>query len=256
MNRRWIKHGCLLGLLGSASLFAHAEAVNTLTAKFEPQHQTTLTFSQAPRADLLVQAALQHLQLNMAQIDWNNSALFDVQAPYDLPQHVFAMIEQQRQLNDADQATWQQLSVSLKTYQFAQRIFTPLDPDTTRLYLKDNPVLAGELRLQLNRQPSTVTILGDVVHAGPVAWQERHSALAYIGEDNLRHAHSYVWVIQPDGHAEQHAIAYWNQQFKEVAPGAMIYVPIKTRAVKSSNPTLNQDLTLAIVELLRNRLPL
>ncbi|WP_354004736.1 capsule biosynthesis GfcC family protein [Vibrio stylophorae] len=48
---------------------------------------------------------------------------------------------------------------------------------------------------------------------------EQASILRYMGLDE-------VYVIQPNGHLEIHTVAYWNENSRGIAPGAIILSPI------------------------------
>ena len=52
-----------------------------------------------------------------------------------------------------------------------------------------------------------------------------------------------IYVIEPDGRVFVQGIALWNRSTPlTLAPGALIYVPLSARAIKSVDPLLNHDL--------------
>ncbi|MGO1298830.1 MAG: capsule biosynthesis GfcC family protein, partial [Vibrio sp.] len=129
-------------------------------------------------------------------------------------------------------------------------------PDTTRVDADMNPLITGKWILNLQTHTNSVLVLGNVKHMGEQPWQQRQDALTYAHSAGLLTSPlSELTVIQPDGQVETHPVAYWNRDFHEVSPGAIVYVPMPHAhawfAVEKSNVSTNR----VIVDLLRNRLP-
>ncbi|MBF4337610.1 capsule biosynthesis GfcC family protein, partial [Vibrio anguillarum] len=190
-------------------------------------------------------------------IDWLSSALFDVSSPYQKKQQVLLAITHQESLAaSAHKKRWRQLKEQLRARTFAQRIFTPLDPDITRITASQNPKLQGQWLLSLNALPTTVSVLGNVKQAGDMAWKPRTDAGHYVRSAGLAETDiSQVWVIQPDGHASLHDIAYWNHDFQDIAPGATLYVPFPIETTSLYPQYSLHNVNDIVVELLRNQLP-
>lgn len=62
----------------------------------------------------------------------------------------------------AQKALWETLRDQLRLSAFAKRIFTPIDPDWTRLAAQDNPRLNGQWLLTLNPRVAEVSVYGAV----------------------------------------------------------------------------------------------
>lgn len=214
-----------------------------------------LTFNEAPRADDLVLDALRVMQRSTADIDWLSSALFEISHPYDKKQQVLTAVSIQEQLAAEHHKTqWRQLYEQLNKRSFSKRIFTPLEPDVTRITADQNPKLSGQWLLILPPLPTKVAVLGNVKLSDQITWQPRTDARYYLDKLGLVDKNtSQVWVIQPDGQASLHNIAYWNYQFQNIAPGATIYVPLPV--IKNTLSSQLSDVNHAVVDLLRNQQP-
>ncbi|GAB6264336.1 hypothetical protein PSSHI_45800 [Photobacterium sp. R1] len=136
-----------------------------------------------------------------------------------------------------------------------QRIIQSLDRDSVRISPDKNPGLNGQFRLQVITRPETVKVFGAFLQPNvedskiKLSWQERKNATDYLQQvTSLTISNpDYLWVIQPDGKAEQHNIAYWNRNHKDIAPGATIYLPFTS--LPDGYESLNDD----IVDLLKQR---
>lgn len=136
-----------------------------------------------------------------------------------------------------------------------QRIIQSLDRDWVRISPDKNPGLNGQFRLQVITRPETVKVFGAISPPNvedsdiKLSWQERKNATDYLQQVTPLTISNpdYLWVIQPDGKAEQHKIAYWNRNHKDIAPGATIYLPF------TSLPDGYESLNDNIVDLLKQR---
>ncbi|NAX46762.1 hypothetical protein CAG70_07100 [Photobacterium halotolerans] len=148
-----------------------------------------------------------------------------------------------------------QLAQSLASPLPGERIFLPLDSDRVRIVPDNNPALNGPFVLRFATRPNTVKVTGALkLPAGNTAdislpWQERQDAAGYLKQlQALSVANrDTVWVIQPDGKAEQHSIAYWNRQHKDIAPGAILYLAF------TDLPASAKSLNTQIIHLLSQR---
>ncbi|MCM0147585.1 capsule biosynthesis GfcC family protein [Photobacterium galatheae] len=149
----------------------------------------------------------------------------------------------------------QVLAKSLSTPLPGQRIFQPLDLDWVRIAPNKNPGLNGQFMLQVITRPETVKVFAALSQPNmtdgeiTIPWQERNNATDYLQQVTpLTISHKdYLWVIQPDGNTEQHEIAYWNRNHKDIAPGATLYLPLTS--LPDGYESLNHD----IVNLLKQR---
>ncbi|WP_162144617.1 capsule biosynthesis GfcC family protein [Photobacterium halotolerans] len=166
-----------------------------------------------------------------------------------------ALADHWRYRRPAASETLIQLAQSLASPLPGERIFLPLDSDRVRIVPDNNPALNGPFVLRLATRPNTVKVTGALrLPAGNTAdislpWQERQDAAGYLKQIQALAVadRDYVWVIQPDGKAEQHSIAYWNRQHKDIAPGAILYLAF------SDLPASAKSLNSQIIHLLSQR---
>lgn len=218
----------------------------------------SLSFAQIPRADEAVIHALNATEHSMSDIDWLSSALFDVMSPYATKRQTLLAIAHQENLADLESKVhWRKLKQQLRAMSFAKRVFMPLDPDVLRISPEKNPRLKGKWLLTLPKLADEVLVIGNVKQPGQIKWRARQDANYYLDLSGRNERDiSHVWVIQPDGHAKLHSIAYWNDQFESIAPGATVYVPFPLKTTSLYPQYALNDVNHMIVELLRNQLPL
>ncbi|MCK6263190.1 capsule biosynthesis GfcC family protein [Vibrio sp. ZSDE26] len=231
----------------------------TITVQHSNKQPISITFEHAPRVDSAILTATNHHHLSLMDIDWLQSKLFDNTAPFSLKGETLSSIrEQEARAKGKDKPYWQALSTQFQEWHFSARVMTPLDPDTTRLDVNKNPRLRGQYQLYLrdiSAEP-TINVLGYVKQPRTLPWYPRKSAVDYLEITKpISSSHSSVWVIQPDGQAFEYPIAYWNYQFHNIAPGAIIYVPMPLNLVGNKSTT-NKDTNQLVIELLTHKLPL
>ncbi len=251
MSSRNVHQICLL----MCSFFtAYAHSATNIIVHTPEQHTFTLEFPETVRVDKAVMTVLEKQSLSTLNIDWLGSSLFDISNENKQKQHVLrTLIEYQKAAKPSINSYWQALRNQLRNTQFGTRVFIPIDPDITRLSTSHNPLLQGKWRLILANKPAPIQIFGAVQTQGKVSWHNRFSAKSYLQRARLIDEYtSNVTVIQPDGQVENHPIAYWNDNFQEVAPGAIIYVAMP----EADTLPFEQNANQLIVELLRNHIPL
>ncbi|MBD8514410.1 capsule biosynthesis GfcC family protein [Photobacterium sp. CAU 1568] len=230
------------------------------------EKELQLRYPQTVRLDRVQQDALANIyQLstksdNTAQalywqsLYWSGSFLWKADHPakqaialqqQSVDRQIRALADHWRYRHPAASETLIQLAQSLASPIPGERIFLPLDSDRVRIVPDNNPALNGPFVLRFATRPNTVKVTGALkLPAGNTAeislpWQERQDAAGYLKQiQALAVANrDYVWVIQPDGKAEQHSIAYWNRQHKDIAPGAILYLAFTDlpASAKSSN---------------------
>ncbi|MBJ6907554.1 capsule biosynthesis GfcC D2 domain-containing protein, partial [Vibrio cholerae] len=92
-------------------------------------------------------------------------------------QHVLLVLaHQQSAAPMAQKALWETLRDQLRLSAFAKRIFTPIDPDWTRLAAQDNPRLNGQWLLTLNPRVAEVSVYGAGKKPEDVTWRGRQPA--------------------------------------------------------------------------------
>jgi hypothetical protein len=229
--------------------------------KFNRQSLISIDFAHFPRLDKVVQQGLRRTGAEWEKVDWLASGLYDVNHQFTSKNQVISALAAHQELAERRSHNswyyWYQLSEDLKTMNFAKKIFQSIDPDTTRLKRRSNPKLVGHWFISLKKNTKSILVLGNIRNSGQQPWQARQSAKYYAKMAKLVDPTvSKITVIQPDGRVEHHPSGYWNQTFSEIAPGAIVYVPIPAEKfppflnkVQRKNPN---DL---VVELLRNKLP-
>ncbi len=253
-NKRLIKRFLLcFALIESVSVLAAPSEFIIKLDGSEPQY---LEFNGVPRLDTAVVTALSHQHTASADIDWLNSAFYDLSAQDTLFNTVSAVIADQMNLADQEnQELWLALQKDVGEWRYAQRVFAPLDPDITRLDSTKNPRLKGKWLLAFHTKVNSVWVLGNIADSGKYPWQTRQSAEDYITQAGGSDFDiSHVFVIQPNGLVEKHSVANWDPSFKEVAPGAIVYIPLPTKTPRLHPEYTMDDPNKMIIELLRNRI--
>ncbi len=172
-----------------------------------------------------------------------------------LDKQIRALADHWRHSRPAAGETLNELAQHLASPLPGERIFLSLDKDRVRIVPENNPALNGAFVLRLTTRPNTVKVTGALkLPTGNTAdislpWQERQDAAGYLKQVQMLSVanRDYVWVIQPDGKAEQHSIAYWNRQHKDIAPGATLYLAF------TDLPESAKSLNAQIIHLLSQR---
>ncbi|HET7662939.1 MAG TPA: capsule biosynthesis GfcC family protein, partial [Rhodanobacteraceae bacterium] len=119
-----------------------------------------------------------------------------------------------------------------------------LDPRPLQVSTQ-NHLLADGDRIVYPGRPSTVQVLGAVVHPCTLTFVPMQAARQYRNRCTLAAAADPDWlyIIQPDGHVTRRGIALWNRHgVQTLAPGAVVYVPLDPRVLPASvRDSLNQD---------------
>lgn len=109
---------------------------------------------------------------------------------------------------------------------------------------RNRPLGDGD-RLVYPGRPTTVTVMGvvaqrctlqHVAQQAPLDYLRHCPALGAASKDDL-------YVIEPDGRVEKIGIALWNRSaHSTLAPGAVLYVPLRPSALARVNPGLNEEI--------------
>lgn len=120
-----------------------------------------------------------------------------------------------------------------------------LDPRAVEVNAPENRPLAAGDRLYYPLRPATVRVVGAVRQPCTLPHVPLQDARLYLAacansdaadRDNL-------YVIEPDGRVFVQGIALWNRDApRALAPGAVIYVPLRERAVRKVDATMNSDI--------------
>jgi hypothetical protein len=120
-----------------------------------------------------------------------------------------------------------------------------LDPRAVEVNPPENHLLADGDRLYYPLRPGTVRVVGAVQHACALPLTPLQDARDYLASCAVSGEadQDTIYVIEPDGRVSVQGIALWNRSAPQVlAPGALIYVPLRAHAIKSIDPSLNGDL--------------
>jgi len=202
-------------------------------------HDVLLPAQVSPKAYLLGAAWL-HAPLRNAQERLKLGVLFDLAT-------VRSNALQDEETGLAALAA--RLSDKVQAMPVTGRRVAQLDPVRVELNRGDNPYLSNGDVLLYPARPTTVRVVGAVLGECELAYQPLQPAISYLkscprdpGADA-----DLLFVIQPDGRVFQQGIALWNET-KSVppAPGARIYVPVRSIAQGDPTPDLNTELAAFI----------
>ncbi|EOD81609.1 YjbG polysaccharide synthesis-related protein [Grimontia indica] len=249
---------CFVLTLLAVPTIAHTAEQTVLTVKTAADDKRVyqVTFDGAPRVSQVVSQgatvvranANNILAHNTDTIFWQGAGLFDAANSADIST-LKARVENQlgslkeRWQDDAEKlGAVSALSEFLASSTFASRISVTLDEDFYLAGSKVNPLVRGDLVLLLPARPNNVWVTGAVTQTTDADFSP-----VYIADDYLETAEtlntfgiSEVSVVQPNGELETHPVAYWNEVPKNVAPGAVIFVPFQ--GLPSELSSLNRDI--------------
>ncbi|MCX7515277.1 capsule biosynthesis GfcC family protein [Frateuria hangzhouensis] len=119
-----------------------------------------------------------------------------------------------------------------------------LDPRPLELSPK-NHLLADGDRVLFPARPGTIRVTGAVQRDCRLPHQPLRDARDYLADCALAAPAESDWlyVIQPDGAVTRLGTGLWNRAAAQpLAPGAMLYVPIRQSAASAVDPALNDQL--------------
>ncbi|OOG66267.1 hypothetical protein B0E46_01955 [Rhodanobacter sp. B04] len=120
-----------------------------------------------------------------------------------------------------------------------------LDPRAVEVDAPENHPLADGDRLYYPLRPDTIRVVGAVRQACSLPLVPLQDARLYLASCPMADQadRDTIYVIEPDGRMFVEDVALWNRTVpKMLAPGALIYVPLSTHAIKPVDPSLNDDL--------------
>lgn len=120
-----------------------------------------------------------------------------------------------------------------------------LDPRAVEVNPPQNlPLMDGD-RLYYPTRPDFIRVVGAVRQTCTLPLVPLQDARRYLSACvSTRQADiDWIYVIEPDGRVFRQGIALWNRKEPlPLAPGALIYVPLREHVASAIDPTLNQDL--------------
>lgn len=120
-----------------------------------------------------------------------------------------------------------------------------LDPRVVEVNAAQNHLLAAGDRLYYPLRPATIRVVGAVRQPCTLPLVPLQDARLYLASCPGSQAADLdeIYVIEPDGRVFVQKIALWNRAAPRVlAPGALVYVPLRKRAANRIDATLNDDI--------------
>lgn len=114
------------------------------------------------------------------------------------------------------------------------RVLYQFNWDSIELNPKQNrPLKQGDVFIAPVR-PDTISVGGAASQAN-LKFIPGQTVAAYIKDIKRLPGYdpSYVWVVTPDTHIRRIGVGYWNTQQAYLAPGSIIYVPLKSNFAHS-----------------------
>lgn len=125
----------------------------------------------------------------------------------------------------------------------------PIEGNVRRLEVSlgdRNRKLAHGDRFHFPERPQTITVVGAVLAPCALRHVPDQDATGYLEGcpiDPGAADPDRIFVIQPDGHAAELGIAAWNRSPRQLlAPGAIVYVPLRGRIIFRIAPELDRDM--------------
>lgn len=212
-------------------------------------HAETLTLKNAARLSDAALAAQPLPQAYMLGAAWLRPNLLESQRRLKAGV-LFDLTSLQRRAHDDDKSELATIAGSLAAWITSMPVTgrqpgSLLDPRAVEVNAEQNlPVATGD-RLYYPLRPDTIRVVGAVRQNCTLPLVPLQDARNYLascpgtGEADLDN----IYVIEPDGRVFVQGIALWNRSAPRVlAPGALIYVPLRARAIKAIDPALNGDL--------------
>lgn len=119
-----------------------------------------------------------------------------------------------------------------------------LEPRLLRLRPELNPEVRPGDQVIYPTRPDQIKVIGAVKQSCELPQVPAQDANAYLLACPASTAadHDNIYVIQPDGVVQPIGIALWNRSSPQpLAPGAILYVPIAERAVRTVDPEFNRQ---------------
>lgn len=127
-----------------------------------------------------------------------------------------------------------------------RRIPAELAPRIVEATPEENWPLAPGDTLFYPVRPTTVRIVGAVQQPCNLPFKPLAQARDYLDHCRLAKGGDadWAWVIQPDGSIFQRGVALWNltRGALPLAPGAVIYVPIRASVADHVDPDMNHEI--------------
>ena len=134
----------------------------------------------------------------------------------------------QRNVNPQTVLALQGYANQLDSVDSIGRIVTETDPTVLQVRPELDSVLEPGDRLYMPKRPNFVTVVGDVLNPGAQQFISGTTADEYIqqaGGFQRSADEARIFVVYPNGRAEQLAINIWNYKAVQLPPGSSLVVP-------------------------------
>lgn len=247
MIHGWLTKRCF-ALLLACPFFAQSTELSVLL----PQLTVRLDYSQPARLDTVLKDTHTQALKNQISLEPVQAQLFSLTKQSMIEKRVTELANQLQALQQREPDIGaNRLLEQIQQSDFKYREFTSLDYDVVQSQREGNPLLSGLYELNIGPRNKHVTFVGAVKKTESAPQRAQWFLADYfnaIGDIPLSSASkSTAWVIQPDGVVEEVNYGLWNFEPHFIAPGALVYVPLKS--LPSEFESLNQD----FVQLLRHR---
>lgn len=244
--------GRIKQLLLAILLCTPMPSISTELSVLLPNQGVRLDYPQAVRLESVLQDAEKQAQVKQVRFEPIQAQLFDTQkqAIVDkMKQRVLKQLSELAQIKP--EFDTQSLGEQINASDFQYREFTSLDYDVVQSQVKGNPLLTGNYQLNIASRNNNIYFLGAVKKAEPVKQRAQWFLADYFYvHGNIKSEAALddiATIIQPDGKVMEAQYGAWNFEPHFIAPGAIIYIPIKS--LPSELDSLNQDM----VQLLRHK---
>ena len=182
---------------------------------------------------------------------WPAAALYQLDSPEpeQLRAELLALIGQLLAQYEGDAATQQSLQAiktQLTSWRLAKRLAISIDYDAARIKPALNPRFGdGAYLLQLSTRPNHIYLFGAVETGIVLEHRPATPVVDYIAAANTTALadQSKAMIILPANKIGSAGVAYWNQTYSEVMPGAQLLIPLKTSLLDTRFAKLNQGLS-------------
>ncbi len=244
--------GRIKQLLLATLLCAPLPAIAAELSVLLPNQGVRLDYPQPVRLETVLKDVQKQAQAKQVRFEPVQAQLSDSKKKVivdEMKQQVLSQLSDLAQIKP--ELNTQSISEQINASKFHYREFTSLDYDVVQSQRKGNPLLTGSYQINIAPRINNIYFLGAVKKAEEVKQHAQWFLTDYFDMlGNIKSEAAYdgtATIIQPDGKVMEAQYGAWNFRPHFIAPGAIIYIPIKS--LPSELETLNQD----IVQLLRHK---
>ncbi len=244
--------GRIKQLLLATLLCAPLPAIAAELSVLLPNQGVRLDYPQPVRLETVLKDVQKQAQAKQVRLEPIQAQLFDSKKQVivdEMKQQVLSQLSDLAQIKP--ELDTQSISEQINVSKFHYREFTSLDYDVVQSQRKGNPLLTGSYQLNIAPRINNIYFLGAVKKAEEVKQHAQWFLADYFDMlGNIKSEAAYdgtATIIQPDGKVMEAQYGAWNFKPHFIAPGAIIYIPIKS--LPSELETLNQ----LIVQLVRHK---